>query len=94
MERLRLTSEAVLILRKANGSSKGSAYATATIRKEMSCSFSKDVTTPTFERIQPNKISKRPARARRSLSRVQSTTSEVSSTDASSSRSMAPQPES
>jgi len=46
------------------------------------------------ERIQPNKISKRAARARRSLSRVQSTASEVKRTDPSSSRSMAPQPES
>ena len=50
--------------------------------------------TPARERIQPNRISKRAARARRFLSRVQSTALEVSSTDPSSSRSIAPQPES
>ncbi len=88
------TEKNELILRRPSGSFRGIAYVMATILKEMWCRFSKDSTTPTRERIQRNKISKRAARARRFLSRVQSTASEVSSTDPSSSRSMAPQPES
>jgi uncharacterized protein YjbI with pentapeptide repeats len=39
-------------------------YATATIRKEMWCSFSKDIIIPARGWIQPNRISKRAARAR------------------------------
>ena len=44
--------------------------------------------------IQTNEISKRAASASRFLSKVHSTASEVSSTDPSNSRSIAPQPES
>jgi len=84
----------IMILRWASGSFRVVAYATATTVKEMWCSFSKDIRTPARDRIQLNRISKRAARARRFLSRVQSTASEVNSTDPSSNRSIAPQPES
>ncbi len=63
-------------------------------RRAQATTLSKDITPPARERIQPNEISKRAARVRRFLSRVQSRASEVSSTDPSNSRSMAPQPES
>ena len=89
-----LASEAEWIRRRVSRAFRIIAYATATIRKERWCGFSKEITTPAREGIQPNTILKRAARARRFLSRVQSTASEVSSTDPSNSRSIAPQPES
>lgn len=50
--RLCLTSEAEWIRRRVSGAFRVIAYATATIRKEMWCSFSKEITTPAHEGIQ------------------------------------------